>query len=160
MAGGLTLAGNLLGTLGSVAVAAIEKAPPADPEARRRWVSGKRIAELAGLVDYLDVRIPDLGATKRAQKLRAIRARTAAELRELRQLYQGLASWDAIATRYRATIELLERQEGAELVWPDGHRGKLSAAFRGVLQDHALRTVDEKDDRDALAAEGGDHGTP
>lgn len=148
-----------LGPLGGAAAAAIEKLPPADPEARRRWTAGKRIAELAGVVDFLEVRIPDLSG-KRAARLRAVRARAAAELRELRTLYQALASWDAIATKYRAAIELLERQEGAELVWPDGRRGRLSAAFRGTLLDHALRTADETDDRDALAAEGGSDGTP
>ena len=152
IAGALGVAGGLL-DLGRVA---LEKVAPADPEERRKWSGGKAIGRLAGLVAFLDVRIPDLeGRGKSAARLRAARARAAAELAELRRTVDAIDGWRVVALEFRETLRDLNAS-GAKIVFPSGETVDVGKAFRRALASLALRLRDEDDDtKAAVGGEGG-----
>lgn len=161
MAGPLTPVLAAAGGLIDLGRVLAERLPPPHPEERRRWKGGREIGELAGLVAFLDVRIPDLEARRKrfhAVRLRAIRARSAARLAELRRVVGSLSTWDVVATAYRDTIDRLHL-DGAVVRWPDGREATLIAAFRFALSDHELLLRDQRDDDKAAATDlGGDDG--
>lgn len=151
IAGALGVAGGLL-DLGRVA---LEKVAPADPEERRKWKGGKEIGRLAGLVAFLDVRIPDLEArNKPSARLRAARARAAAELAELRRTVDAIDGWRVVALEFREVLREINAR-GGRIVFADGRSADLGPAFRRALAGLALRLRDEDDDKAAMGGEGG-----